>query len=215
MKAAGMGVTGAGSWRLCLLLCLLAILLALLPQSLRVFAYDRQALLDGQFWRLLSAHLVHVNGWHLLFNLAGLLLLCELLWQRLPACHAVGLLLASAVAVSAGLWLSMPELQRYAGLSGVLHGIWAGSALLLLLRPAAIAGEARIWWALSLLALAGKLLSEALGVASPALSMTGVVVITQAHALGAAGGLAYAIAAWFVGRMPGRWCGMTRSPAFD
>ncbi len=210
-----MGVTGAGSWCPCLLLCLLAILLALLPQSLRWFAYDRQALLGGQLWRLLSAHLVHVNGWHLLFNLAGLLLLCELLWVRLPARHAVGLLLASAVSVSAGLWLSMPELQRYAGLSGVLHGIWAGSALWLLWRPAALAGEARIWWALSLLALAGKLLSEAMGAASPASAMTGVVVITQAHALGAAGGLAYAVAARFAGRLPGRRRGMTRSPAFD
>jgi hypothetical protein len=182
--------TARANWRLCWLLCLLAVWLALLPDSLALLAYDRQQ--------------VHLNRWHLLMNLASLVLLCELLWSRLPMRHDYGLLLASAASVSAGLWLALPALQRYAGLSGVLHGVWAGAALLLLWRASGAGGlgaggaremttdGARLAWALGLLALSGKLLAESSGMLHPAAGMIGGVVVTQSHAWGALGGLLYA-----------------------
>lgn len=190
-----------GNRRLCWLLCLMAVWIALWPDALDMLAYDRQRLLQGQGWRLLSAHLVHLNQWHLLMNLAGLVLLYELLWWRLPARHVAGVLLASAATVLAGLWLGMPELQRYAGLSGALHGLWAGSALLLLwsrggtATGAAKDPAARAGWALAMLLLAGKLLAETAGGPHPAAGMIGGTVVTQAHAWGALGGIVYAVTA--------------------
>jgi rhomboid family GlyGly-CTERM serine protease len=116
-------------WWFCLAVAFCAILLNCCPQSLPNLRYERAALTSGEEWRALTAHMVHLNAAHLLFNLAGLFLLCELLWADMPLRHGFGLLAWSALGVSAMLWWLHPELAWYAGLSGALHGLWAGCAL--------------------------------------------------------------------------------------
>ncbi|MBI3902183.1 MAG: rhombosortase [Nitrosomonadales bacterium] len=88
--------------------------------------YDRSALADGELWRVFTAHLSHLNLTHLFLNLLGLFLICELLWGELPLRHGIALLGFSAAAISAALWWLHPGLIWYVGLSGVLHGLWAG-----------------------------------------------------------------------------------------
>lgn len=99
------------------------------PHALTHFRYDRAALSSGEWWRMATGHLVHLNMPHLLFNLLGLFLICELLWRDLPWSHGLGLLLSAAIGTSALLFWLHPELAWYAGLSGALHGLWAGCAL--------------------------------------------------------------------------------------
>jgi hypothetical protein len=51
------------------------------------------------------------------------------LWSDLPVVHGLGLLGSAIVGISISLWWLQPELAWYAGLSGVLHAMWAGCAL--------------------------------------------------------------------------------------
>ena len=92
--------------------------------------WDRAAIAAGQWWRLLTAHWVHLDTRHLLLNLFGLLLIVELLCQTMTALYLTGLLITSAMGVSSLLWYLQSSLQWYAGLSGLLCGLWAAGAAL-------------------------------------------------------------------------------------
>jgi rhomboid family GlyGly-CTERM serine protease len=170
-------------WHLPVLLALICSLLALggadLTEALR---YQREEILHGQLWRLLSAHLVHLGDAHLLLNLCGLGLVWALFPRELSGPAGWLVLLCSALGVSLGLLLFDPGLIWYVGLSGVLHGLFAAGALRLWReRPA----EA----ALMLAVLAGKLLWEQLVGPLPGTSaIAGGPVVVDAHLFGAVGG---------------------------
>jgi rhomboid family GlyGly-CTERM serine protease len=118
-----------GKWIVCLGVSAVVVVLSYWPHGLAYFRYDRAALWSGQAWRVMTAHFVHLSTAHLVFNILGMFLLCELLWSDLPVAHGLGLLGSAIIGVSASLWWLQPELAWYAGLSGVLHGMWAGCAL--------------------------------------------------------------------------------------
>lgn len=99
-----------------------------------LWVYDRAAIATGEWWRLLSAHLVHSDGEHLLWNLAALLIIGFLLERRHPLLFLAGLL-AGIAAVNVWLWFGLPGLQRYCGLSGVLN-TWLVLLLFALWREA-------------------------------------------------------------------------------
>ena len=115
-------------WAFCALLACLSLLPMLYPQAAKMLIWQRDLFSQGQWWRALSAHFIHIDGRHLLFNLLGLFLVCELFWDQLDITDAFVLFMMSALGVSILLWLLQPGLLWYAGLSGVLHGLWAGFA---------------------------------------------------------------------------------------
>jgi rhomboid family GlyGly-CTERM serine protease len=148
--------------------------------------YERIAIVGGEWWRLITAHLVHANTRHLLLNLAGLTLVVQLFKGDFSIGEWLWTAILSALSVSLGLLVFETQLQWYVGLSGVLHGFIAAGAV--------------IWWraersrlaaALSLIVL-GKLAWEQLHGALPLAGELPVVV--DAHLYGAAGGVIAAIA---------------------
>ncbi len=146
--------------------------------------YQRDAILHGQLWRLLTAHLVHLGPLHLVLNLIGLVLI----WFGFlrPAPLSFGALLACftccALGTSLGLLLFMPELHWYVGLSGLLHGL-AGAAALELWRDGR-----RIGAALAGLIAVKLIIEAASGPSSEGLLSVEGPVITEAHFYGTAGG---------------------------
>lgn len=113
-----------------LLLALVLVLLSLLPDSLQqLLQYQRNAIGSGQLWRLFSGHLLHSNYWHLLMNLAGLLLAMLLhshyyrpavLYRQWALC---------ALLISVALYMYSPDIAIYVGLSGLLHSMLTLGAL--------------------------------------------------------------------------------------
>ena len=92
--------------------------------------YVRALMLDGQLWRLYSAHFVHLNHWHMLMNLGGFLLCAWFFTDVYDRWLLAAWLLVSPLLVS-GLMLCVDQASGpYVGLSGILHG-WLVMALLL------------------------------------------------------------------------------------
>jgi rhomboid family GlyGly-CTERM serine protease len=218
-KSAHLFCARSNKWLLCLGVSIAAFALTFWPQGLLLFRYERVLVSSGQLWRLASAHFVHLNAAHLLLNLAGLLLICELLWNRLPLRHGIGLLATSVAGISGLLWWRYPEMAWYAGLSGALHGLWAGCALATCLpstnqaegpdrRSVTKPETGAAYWTVSrwagvggLLLLGAKLILEAQNGASPELvKAIGAPVATVAHLHGALIGATYVLA-WRGGRL--------------
>ena len=164
-----------------LLLLALPCLLALGGEPwILALQYQRDALAQGEWWRLLTAHWVHLGLQHLLLDGAGLVLLWALYARALRPVAWLLVLLCATVAIDAGLWWGAPRIQWYVGISGLLHGAWAAGALAMALR------RDRLAW-LMLGALAAKLLLEHR--AGVSLLASGMPVVTVAHVYGAMGGL--------------------------
>lgn len=191
---------GRNAWLLCLALAAGAAAMTYLPEGMAQLRYERGALSAGQAWRVLSAHLVHLNTAHLLHNLLGLLLIREFLWRDMAVMHGLGLLLASAAGVCAGLWWFHPDLAWYAGLSGALHGLWAGCALAacwprratVIVRPGRDHDGVAIG-IIALLILAAKLCAELLPGSLVAEGMGGIPTVPFAHFHGALAGVLYVV----------------------
>lgn len=145
--------------------------------------YERQAIAGGEYWRLVSGHLVHLGLGHLWPNVAALAILALLFddvfrnadWWRVSA--------VSAAAIDVGLYALQPAVLWYVGLSGVLHGVVAAGALALVLRRQPIG-------IVLALGLAAKLVFEQLlGPVPFTADSVGGPVVVAAHLYGAGGGL--------------------------
>jgi rhomboid family GlyGly-CTERM serine protease len=146
--------------------------------------YERVALSHYQWWRLLSAHLVHLGWRHAWLNCAGLALLWMLFAREFAPRRWLWIVLLSAASIDAGLWLLRPEVDWYLGASGVLHGTWAAGACAMYRR-----GDG--YGAALLLLLVVKLVYEQQSGAS--LFDRDLPLVSVAHLYGALGGLIAAL----------------------
>jgi rhomboid family GlyGly-CTERM serine protease len=146
--------------------------------------YEREALSHYQWWRLLSAHLVHLGWRHAWLNCAGLALLWMLFAREFTPRRWLWIAFLSAASIDAGLWFLRPEVDWYLGASGVLHGTWAAGACAMYRR-----GDG--FGAALLLLLIIKLVYEQQSGAS--LFDRDLPLVSVAHLYGALGGLIAAL----------------------
>lgn len=95
------------------------------PGLTSTLRYERAAVLDGQWWRLASGHLVHADGAHLAWNVIGIAIVWGLFAREYRLREWLGILLASTAAIGAGFLILQPGLAWYVGFSGLLHGAMA------------------------------------------------------------------------------------------
>jgi len=114
--------------------------------------YERAAVLGGQPWRLLSAHVVHLGWAHCLMNAGGLVLCAAFAAGTLSWRAWVTAIVVLAFGVGILLAAASPDATNYAGLSGVLYGLfiwvlapraWRGDRVALIVLVAVLA---RIGW---------------------------------------------------------------------
>ncbi|MBE0485390.1 rhombosortase [Marinobacter sp.] len=141
---------------------------------------------SGEWWRLVTGHLVHLNGWHLALNLAGLALVLTLYPRALPFRPLALALIWLTMFISGGLLVVTPDLPGYRGFSGCLHGLIAIFAIHGFRRE-------RVLSASIMALLTGKLVMESTGLGlTDTATLIGGAVVWQAHALGFAGGTVFA-----------------------
>ncbi|MFK5969705.1 MAG: rhombosortase [Candidatus Marithrix sp.] len=87
--------------------------------------YNYEGVQNGEYWRLLTAHFVHLGWTHLILNIIALLLILELATIDFTLLYTFRLILFCGVGITLGLLIFSPETTWYVGFSGVLHGLLA------------------------------------------------------------------------------------------
>ncbi len=152
-----------------------------------LLGYERGAVIEGQFWRLISCHWAHLGCKHLIMNLATWLLIWLYADRSLNPGRWLAAILVPALTVGLVLLLAHPDTVWYLGLSGVLHG-----ALVVVAMGRWRGGDAHGLIVLLLLAL--KLAWEQqVGPLPGSEALTGGPVLVSAHLYGALGGLLVAL----------------------
>jgi rhomboid family GlyGly-CTERM serine protease len=166
-----------------------ALLLSLAGDMAQVaLQFDRSLIQHGQLWRLLTGHIVHGNLHHAVLNVLGTALMAALFSRTYQFISWLVIVFASAIAIDVGLWIWMPRLEWYVGLSGVLHGVLAAGAV------AWWKTEDRMLAMLLTLKMIGKLTWEQ---TQGALPLSGELpVVVNAHLYGTIGGLIGAGICW-------------------
>ncbi len=179
-----------------LFLAAAAVVVHVLPSAASTqLQYDRQAIAAGELWRVLSGHWTHVSGDHLVWSVLTFVVLgtlCERSSRvRFYACVA-----GAAVLIPAVLWMTLPHLATFRGLSGI------DSALFALLAVTLLKGEihARRWsWGTALstvsFAFIAKVTYEVVtgGTIFVDSSTAHMLPVPLAHCVGAAVGMVVAL----------------------
>jgi len=176
-------------WAVVGLIIVIALLLALAGDKFQLaLRYDRMLIQQGQWWRLITGHLVHGNVHHAVLNTLGTALMAALFNRTYRLKSWAVIVIVTVVSIDLGFWTLMPQLEWYVGLSGVLHGVLAAGAI------AWWKTEDRILAALLTLIMIGKLTWEQ---TQGALPLSGdLPVVVNAHLYGALGGLLGAALCW-------------------
>lgn len=181
-------LNGDGRYGFALLaLCILLLLPELAGEWARAgLSYQRTALAAGEWWRLITAHLVHLDLEHALLNMLGLVLMWSLFARDYRPREWLIITVAIIAGIDAGLWLRDTNVDWYVGASGALHGVMAAGTLAHLRR-----GDMDGWILAVFIVL--KLSYEQWSGALP-FNESGEPVVVNAHFYGAMAGLASAFA---------------------
>lgn len=171
-------------------LALLAVLVLLLlpeldgPAAREALSYQREALSQGQWWRVLTAHFVHLDFQHAALNGMGVVLMWALFARDYRPLRWLAIYAGACLLVSAGLWFLSPEVAWYVGASGALHGVMTAGTLAHLRR-----GDLDGW--ILAVFIVAKLAYEQSAGALPFAGSPDTVV--DAHLYGAVGGVVLAL----------------------
>lgn len=105
-----------------LLIVISCITIQYFPEIHSGLYFDKAAILQGEWWRLVTGHFMHADNEHLLWNTLGLLILGALIEKY--SVKALFLSLFSGVlCIDILLMSSFCELEIYCGLSGTLNSL--------------------------------------------------------------------------------------------
>jgi rhomboid family GlyGly-CTERM serine protease len=177
-----------GAWGWALLACCALLLCTEYGGEVTRLAlrYDRAAIAAGEWWRLISAHFVHLGLEHAALNALGLVLMWALFARDFRPAAWLLILGTSIVAIDIGLWLRDSTVEWYVGSSGVLHGIMAAGTF------AHVRRRDLDGWILAVFVIV-KLSYEQWTGALPFAHADGVPVVVAAHLYGAIGGFIAAV----------------------
>jgi rhomboid family GlyGly-CTERM serine protease len=108
-----------------------SVVVFLVPGAGNAMQFDREAIAAGEWYRLLTGHWAHWTLDHLAWDSLVFAALGWAVARLSPARACIAVVLAVA-AIPAAVWVLLPEMSRYRGLSGLdsaLFAVLAGSLL--------------------------------------------------------------------------------------
>ena len=148
------------------------------------FLFNRTLIEQGELWRILTAHVTHLNWNHLWLNMAGVFMVAIFFGRYVSNRYWVISIIFISLFCSAGLMLDK-QLENYVGFSGVLHGLFIIGARYELTRY-------KTSGIVLLVLIVGKLIWEqVVGSLPGSEEITGGRVAMNAHLYGALGGVVY------------------------
>lgn len=148
-------------------------------------AWDRQAILAGEIWRILTGNLTHTNWPHMIMNTLALAVISFIFRAHIHLKSYTGLILGLSVVV--GIAILASDIRWYAGLSGVLHGVFAWGVM------KDIQTRQKGGWLL----LGGLIVKvgweQIMGGSASSAALIGARVATEAHLAGALAGGVFAL----------------------
>nr|WP_168711053.1 rhombosortase [Ningiella ruwaisensis] len=91
--------------------------------NIEQLALRADAITNGRYYQLVTAHFIHTNSWHLLLNMGGLAITYLLFYEHLRLVRTLFAIAFCTVGLSICL-LAFTDITWYAGLSGTLHGLF-------------------------------------------------------------------------------------------
>ena len=153
------------------------------------FYFDRELIHQGQYWRFVTAHFVHLNFNHLILNLLGLSLVLLIVDKTWSLWAWLILIISSALIQSICFYYLLTNVSAYVGFSGVIHSLYVAGSVFLLTQSA---NRKLAIILLSLVTL--KLLTENRGQGiSVTEQLIGGHVLVEAHLYGVVIGLVFAL----------------------
>ncbi len=162
----------------------------LAPERVDLLVYDRQAIIDGQWWRLWSAQLTHSSQLQLIIDSIGLFVLALILSRYVKL---LNLLIGFIFVMPVMMWLLfifMPDVQVYRGTTGLVTMIWMMTSWFLIIECKSLAPRLLLGYPL-LLILLGKIVIEGMAVWTPyAVAGEGLKLVWMMQCFGALLGIA-------------------------
>lgn len=161
----------------------LTLVLALAGDATREsLQWTRSGVQQGEWWRLVTAHVVHLDLFHALLNALVLIVLAELFGRVFTIARHGFNAIVGILFIDAGLlWLG--NLEWYVGLSGLLHTLAAASVVRLIVDR-----HDRLAWGVAIFGLVKIVYENTMG--SMPFSGRETSVVTDVHLFGVVIGMA-------------------------
>ncbi len=104
-------------------IALISIIAGLIPEVTKIYQYDRNGILNGEIWRIITGNFVHWTSEHLIWDLLVFISL-SLLACRLNAKRYILCMIFISVGIFLCLITFLPEIIYYRGLSGIDSGLF-------------------------------------------------------------------------------------------
>ena len=108
-------------------------LIALWPGAESLLEFDRVAIAEGDWWRWVTGHLTHFGVDHFVWD-ASVFAVLGVMCERRNRTATLACLGFAALLIPAAIWLLMPEMATYRGLSGLDTALFALLGMMTLLE---------------------------------------------------------------------------------
>ncbi len=111
-------------WYVTVVVAAASVVIALWPGAASLLEFDRTAVAAGEGWRVFSGHVTHFGLEHLMWDASVFVVLGVMCERRSRIATLVCLGIAMPL-ISAAVWLLLPEMASYRGLSGLDTALFA------------------------------------------------------------------------------------------